>query len=65
MIVMSKYRNKILVLMSNYSSNKELNCFKYDKIKSIIEMHRISYLFPNYPWYLREDIFKRNRGKKH
>ncbi|CDE89370.1 TPA: radical SAM protein [Candidatus Gastranaerophilales bacterium HUM_20] len=62
--IMAKNRKKIIVVMSNYSSNKNLTCFKYDKIKLALDINRIDYLFPNYPWYLRGKIYRRNRSIK-
>ena len=62
--ILTKYRKKILVVISNYSSNNELKCLKYDDIKLALEVRQIPYIFPSYPWYLRGKIFKRNRTVK-
>lgn len=60
---LSKYRKKVFVVMSNYSSNKSLTCFKYEKIANDLGIHQVDYLFPTYPWFVRGDIYKRNRNK--
>ena len=60
--VASKYRHKVFVLISNYSSNKELKCLKYDDIKLQLSLNKIKYLFPSQPWFERGDIYRRHRS---
>ena len=59
---MKKYRKKILVVMSNYSSNKDLTNLKYSDIKQQLIINRIDYLFPNHLWTERGEIYNRKRS---
>lgn len=61
---LKKYRKKAFVVISNYSSNKELTCFKYDKIKDSLAINQVEYLFMSYPWFQRGAIYKRGRDTK-
>lgn len=58
---LKKYSRKALVVLSDYSENKDLNCIKFDEIKNKLEKYDIYTVFSKYNWFEIGNISWRNK----
>ncbi len=48
---LAKYSRKALVVLSDYSENKDLNCIKFDEIRNKLEKYGIYSVYSKYNWF--------------
>ena len=59
--ILNKYRRKALIVLSDYSSNKDLKCLKYEQIINQLDNNKIKFLHPRDNWFERGDIYNRKK----
>ncbi len=60
--VLEKYKHKALVVISDYTENKELKSIKINEIIDKLNAYGASWHISDYRWFEKGDVYKRNRS---